>query len=662
MYKTSVNRFYILDKKISLPTILNSFMKIVSYIILFLAVLISPTTAYALGNPVKISNSSNQTIFPQTVTDTNGYLHLTWMELTTTDESWSGHANPGIFYSRWNGDTWSSPLEISENTGFAEIPTVTSDAANTIHVAWDDETYGSSGKPRITYKNRSAAGAWSAIAALPLPTGTDRAFNANIATDSTNAPHVVFSAIQEGMATGGSIYWTKKNGSWSTPELLSRDASNTVLSDCQWSQIQQSGSGTKLHLIYWCWGTGIWYRSYTGSTWSTPVSIDTSGGIEYMKMAVTPAGEVFVSWFESGDSSIYERHTQSVAWQAKTILTTAGYHSTWGFPIMGVTTDSKNRTHVGWGEQDPSDGLVDLKFKTFASGAWSAAKDVDLNNADGDTPFVYPDKWDNQHFSWIEKHPDTGQWEIYYRVAEGTIQTVTTAGGTITANPNNITYTTITIPSGALSTTTDISVQIGPVPASVNQTQVTIPRAFTFRPHGLTFNSAVSTVVNYTEAELGGADERQLKPWYWNSQTSTWEAKTGTVNRSQNKITVSLNGFSLYGISAPIIGTPTWITPTAGETVKQGAKLIQFTLTYKDGSEIVPPGSPDELKLVLKNSSGSVVETLLYEPNGLMKDTQNNLYKGTLNFQKNKLSSGTYTLEAYLADTLAGTQTFTLER
>src|SRR3990170_2030843 len=61
-------------------------------------------SVFALGNPVKISTSSFDTVYPQIVTDGSGYLHLLWMEVTS---DWGGYANPGILYSRWNGDTWS---------------------------------------------------------------------------------------------------------------------------------------------------------------------------------------------------------------------------------------------------------------------------------------------------------------------------------------------------------------------------------------------------------------------------------------------------------------------------------------------------------------------------------------------------------------------------
>ncbi|MEK9176358.1 MAG: hypothetical protein AAB520_02875, partial [Patescibacteria group bacterium] len=105
-------------------------------ILFFSAALTFSQDANALGNPVKISNSSNDVINPATVADSKGYLHVVWQELTP-GQVWTG-VNPGIYYSRWNGDTWSTPLKISENTDFAENPAIAVDSNNTVHVVWDD--------------------------------------------------------------------------------------------------------------------------------------------------------------------------------------------------------------------------------------------------------------------------------------------------------------------------------------------------------------------------------------------------------------------------------------------------------------------------------------------------------------------------------------------
>lgn len=634
----------------------NSFL----VIILFLSIVLLVTPlAFAIGNPVKISNSStNDVVFPQIAADSSGYLHVAWQEVTP-EQSWGGNVvNPGIFYSRWNGDTWSSPMKISENTLFSENPALTSDSSNTVYVVWD-EKLPSDGSWRIHYKTRSSAGTWSSIETLPLATGTTIDWAPKIALDNSNTPHVVLTANTGNIRD--SIYWTRKQADiWTTPELISLNSSSETITDSQWVDMRSDSSGN-LYLIYQSWSQGVFYRKYNGTSWGTPFQL-TASGVEYPRIAVSPAGEVFVTWLAGSEVKV--RWTQTSIWQPEYTLTTVGTNSFWGYPIIGVTTDSKERAHVGWGEKDGGN-LIDLRFRTFQSGTWGPTRDVDLDNNDADSPFVFRDKWDNQHFVWTEYNPANTRWELYYRVAEGTIQSVGSNGGTITANPSNTTYATLSIPANALASDTEIGIQIGPVPDNVDPTQVTIPRAFTFRPHGLLFiNSQVATAnIFYTDPEVVSIDERQLKSWLWNSQTNAWEAKSTKNTPAQNKISIDLTGFSLYGISGPIVNTD-WLSPAQNETVDSSSYLIQFQMGYKDAASFLLPQTPEELELVLKNSRGDIVKTLRYTNDnaGIRYDRDNNVFKALFQFKKDNIADGNYTLEVYLAGNLVGSQEFTLER
>ncbi len=607
--------------------------------------------AYALGNPVKISNSSNDVINPVTVTDSKGYLHAVWQELTP-GQVWTG-VNPGIYYSRWNGDTWSTPLKISENTDFASNPSIAVDSTDTVRVVWDDATYGQcangnpppcqqgSGLPIVAYKTRSSAGVWSAVSTLPAPAGTIASRFARIAINSSNEPNVFFTANTDGYKD--SIYWTRFTlGAWTTPQLISLNEAGANIIDSQWVDVKDDDAGN-IHLVYWSFTQSLHYRKLTNNVFSTPFKVNDSGNMESTRLGATPAGEVFITWYEVTDTSVNVRWTQGGVWQLPVALTTSGQRSRWGYPIMGVTTDSKERAHIGWGEKDSADNLIDLKYRSFISSTWQAAQDVDLNNNDADSPFVYPDIWDNQHFMWAEKHPTTGRWELMYRVQEGTVQTVPTTGGTITANPFNINQVTLTVPNGALAAATQIGIQVGPVPESVSPTQVTIPKAYTFRPDGLTFSTPATARIFYTDAEVAGADEAQLKPWVWDSLTSTWTAQTVTSrNAAQNWMDISLNHFSLYGISAPRISTIVdWLEPPAQTTKKN----VKYAFSVKNSPQI------DSLEVILKNSGGQTLSTDTLKK-GIKQKKE--IYQGEVKVK----SEGKYKLEVHVNDSLITAKDF----
>lgn len=347
-------------------------------------------------------------------------------------QRWGGttNANPGIFYSNFNGSSWSTPLRISENTGFAEIPHIAVDSTDTIHVVWDDETYGEHG--RIAYKTRSSSGTWSSIETLPLSSGTAFAWNARIAADNTNIPHVVFSGGTTGV--GDSIYWSQKvGGTWSTPDLISKNVADSTITDTQWSDLTRDGNGN-LHVIYQSWGQGIFYRKYSGGSWSVPFQVKAGGG--YTRVAATTMGEVFVTWEEQG--SVRVRWTQNGVWQSENILTTLAQNTFWGFPIMGITSDSQERVYVTFLERDPIDGQIDLKYRMFELGTWGSTQDVDLDNNDADEPVVYVDSSDNLHFFWTERNATTGLWEIFYSIIQVNQPPTADAGPNQTVVVNNL--------------------------------------------------------------------------------------------------------------------------------------------------------------------------------------------------------------------------------
>jgi len=646
--------------------------KILSGFFIFsLAFIIFSTDANALGTVTKISNTSNDVINPVTVADSDGYLHVVWQELTP-GQVWTA-VNPGIYYSRWNGDTWSTPIKISENTGFASTPSIAVDSNDTVHVVWDDESYAGDGLPVVVHKTRSSIGTWSAIETLTRPSGTIAARFSRVAINSSNEPNIFFTANTDG--NKDSIYWTRFTaGAWTTPELISKNASGANIIDSQWVDVKDDDAGN-IHLVYWSFTQSLYYRKLTNNTFTAPFQVNTSGNMESTRLGATPAGEVFITWYQIFDTSINVRWTQGGVWQNPVVLTTAGQRSNWGYPIMGVTTDSKERAHVGWGEKDVSDNLIDLKYRTFTTGSWGSVQDVDLNNNDADTPFVYPDVWDNQHFMWVEKkiitpavvcppedelcvpQPAVVQWELFYRVAEGTIQSVTTAGGTVTANPFNVNQVTLTIPSGALSATEQIAIQVGPVPENVSPTQVTIPKAYTFRPDGLTFSTPVTARIFYTNAEVAGADENLLQPWVWDSLAATWSAQTVTSrNTAQNRMDISLNHFSLYGISAPRVVVE-WKKPT-DKAVKKGSLDYSFEMRYASGDNMILAQDPETLKVLLKNSDGDTILTQRLEKKGVEQHGKDK-FDGKMDIKN--YPSGNYSLELYLNDSLMSVKNVAVE-
>ena len=87
---------------------------------------------------------------PQVAVDSKGVVHIVW-EVSTTAGERVAYVNSTDF-----GVTFSPRTMLSGSSSTAEVPTITTDQDNTVHVAWQDS---SSGSAVILYSNSTDGGA-----------------------------------------------------------------------------------------------------------------------------------------------------------------------------------------------------------------------------------------------------------------------------------------------------------------------------------------------------------------------------------------------------------------------------------------------------------------------------------------------------------------------
>ena len=619
------------------------------------AVLLFANSAFAAFTPPKkISSSTNDTILPQLLTDNLGYIHLVWME---ADVNWSS-PNAGIFYSRWNGDTWSTAEKISVNTtGFADSPALAVDSQRWVHAVYADDTGFPAGSTRIRYTRRESDGTWTTPATLPHPATLNWGWNPKIAVDTNDNLHVVY-VVNDNSSFGGTFYYTSNDGTgWTTPTIVSYDTDGvTPLLNTQWADLFADKQGN-VHAIFWDWNKGIFYRKLTGGTWGTPFNVTSAKDVEFTRLTVDDNGNPFIAWFQTRDRSVRVRGQVSGSWVAEDTLVTGAMRSFWGYPILGITTNSDGVIAVGWGEPSVGDSTIDIVYRSNDGTGWSPPTSVRTDTINSDTPWLFRDLWDNQHLIWTELNA-SNQWELFYSVVQGTQQTVGTTGGTVVANPGGTTLVTLNFKNGSLSADTEITVLIGPLPASVDPNVVTIPRAFTFGPDGTTFpaNKEPTVTFNYTVAELAGGDPNTLQAYVWDSQTTTYSAKTGKVNTAQKTLKVTtIDHFSLFGVAARAVNTEFLGPPKPRAKVSSSVPLsIQFKLTYVDNGE---PLSADEITLQIKDSEGNPVSPLYNLRKGknpIVYNKGKNTYTVNIIPKDLVLGPGTYRAETYRSEVFVG--------
>lgn len=643
--------------------------KIISsiFVLIIFIFSISPAKA-AWSDPKTISSGAGNTIMPSITTDSKGYLHAVWMELTPGDENfWSGIENPGIFYSKWNGDAWSTPLKISQNTNkWAGLPAIAADSQNRIHVVWDEATDDRNGQ--IIYSMYDGA-SWSTPATISTTTnGTKKAnWSARISVDTSDIVHVIYNFANYNLRpSANEYYYTSKNGTWSSSEKISENFVNAQHATLI------TGPGTTVNVVLWA-GGGVWFKKNSGSGWTQSVRISpaVNEDAQYPKMIIDGTGKLHVVWtaiiyIPATDtwlnSTRYASSTDGGAsWSSPTTLNTNNIEWTyWGVPLLGLTKDSKNNIYAGWGEKNAVSG-VDVKYRKWNGTSWENA--VFLRNVtEADSPYLYQDIWDNQHFIWTEKNQGTGKWEIWYSILPTYWATIDNGGGSLIVNPNNVTMVTLTVPSGALVSSTAISAAIGPLPESANPNYVTVPRSYYFGPSGQTFSKNYTTVYTYTAEELAGGDPQQLGAYVWNGQTNAWNYLTGTVNTTAKTLTIKANHFSLFGMMTPRVNT-TFLSPSEkDDNVTRGSTIpVRFKLNYAtDNSPVLPPN----IELAVKNNQDQVIATYFMDKGdeGVRFDKGNNQYIINVHTGKIGMNEGEYQLVARIAEVEVGSKTISVTR
>jgi len=82
--------------------------------------------------PQNISNSPGQSAFPQMAVDEGGIVHLIWVN--------NASGNNDIYYTRrGNNSTWSSPQNISQDSGDSAFPQLAVERSRVVHVVWQDD-------------------------------------------------------------------------------------------------------------------------------------------------------------------------------------------------------------------------------------------------------------------------------------------------------------------------------------------------------------------------------------------------------------------------------------------------------------------------------------------------------------------------------------------
>jgi hypothetical protein len=154
------------------------------------------------------------------------------------------------------------------------------------------------------------------------------------------------------------------------------------------------------------------------------------------------------------------------------------------------------------------------------------------------------------------------------------------AGGSVTSPDGKI---TLTVPAGALSSNTSITIQ--PVE---NTAPNGVGASYDFLPNGQQFAKPITVTFHYSDDDLAGTSPELLEFGFQNAQNA-WQGKGNLqVNKTYKTVSASISHFSRWSFYATYAMTPNQKTMLVNET----ALLQVWKLPYSEDPE---PGHPEEM-------------------------------------------------------------------
>jgi hypothetical protein len=326
------------------------------------------TTSTWTAAEVVSTGSTNTSWQPQTAVDFAGNVHIIWYEVW--DYSGSGN-DDDIFYRRWNATsgTWTSIEVVSiESTENSRWSTIAVDGAGNLHVAWSDGTNlnGSGTDYDIFYKCWNVTtSTWETLEVVSTET-TNGAFTPSIASDNAGNLHVAWYDYTNYNSSGTDqdIFSKRRNattGTWTTTEVVSTESTDTSWfpsiavdgagnSLVAWEDYTDySGAGTDDDIFYKRWNS-------TTGTWTTtevvfPESINYSSDVS---IAADSIGNVHIVWDDRTNYSdegtdvdiFYKRwNFANGTWTPIEVVST---ESTFTSVNPSIAVDFIGNVHVAW--------------------------------------------------------------------------------------------------------------------------------------------------------------------------------------------------------------------------------------------------------------------------------------------------------------------------
>jgi hypothetical protein len=268
------------------------------------------STATRWSTPEQLSSENGQAGQGFMVSDQYGYVHVFWSESDP-------YGYPSIQYSRFDGETWSLPIDIIATSKDGTIGFLSPfvDSEGILHLIWTESNTGPIQYSKAPAHSAGSAQAWSKPISIDAS-----AFWGKLVVDSQGIMHILYSDFY-GEAPG--VFYIRSanlGNTWSSPLWLDTDIPEDYAPTIVSFDIDDQDG---LHALWFyvdpATTNGQWIRySRTedgGDTWTLPMTIDIADESEdelrlpYPEFQVE-GNEVHVIW--AGDGQTHREHRYSL--------------------------------------------------------------------------------------------------------------------------------------------------------------------------------------------------------------------------------------------------------------------------------------------------------------------------------------------------------------
>ncbi len=332
--------------------------------------------------PADISNTPQSSAYPAIAADTFGNVHVFWSEDTNgsplgpQDPSYAGNT---IFYTRWNGVSWTQPVDVLylPDDPVATYVSVAADKKGYLHAVW-------TGVTNIYYSNAPVGEAGSAQAWSPpvliTANSARSAWESSVTIDNAGNIHVVY-ATRGGDVGVYHVESTDNGLTWSSPTQISQpfDSQENSFSRVR---VIADNSG-RLHAVWDTtnlegFGQSIYYARSTdnGATWSPPSQMaylkpgDFDVGWPYA--TVVEPDEVHLIYNAAANVGRWERISRDggASWgQAQFILPEMEGINGYTIPLV----DGNGQLHLIINMRPSATQKVGIYYSTWNGSTWSTA-------------------------------------------------------------------------------------------------------------------------------------------------------------------------------------------------------------------------------------------------------------------------------------------------